>query len=246
MKINSKYIIIILFIIVLPVFANSPLSKEFNCPIDNHKFYSYVMYSYTTYGNNLRDLQEKIFDPEVFYSSKFISCPKCHFSASEPFFYANFTEQEKKDLFKILEPYKNKKIDQLIQFEIIEKIYKSLKVNNNEIGNTFLVGSYILRGEDKRYKYDHINKSNKEQIYNFQKKAIYYFDKAINENNIFSENISVTYYLMGELYRRTGDFDNSIKYFDLVLNSKIKPVWLDKITTEQKQMSIKKDDNNDI
>ncbi len=51
-------------------------------------------------------------------------------------------------------------------------------------------------------------------------------------------------YLIAELYRRTGDFKNAVKYYDVVIKSLKKSPWIEEMVTIQKKLAVNKDDNN--
>lgn len=52
--------------------------------------------------------------------------------------------------------------------------------------------------------------------------------------------------LIAEMYRRTGDFKNAVKYYDVVIKSPKKSPWIEDMVMEQKKLAVKKDDNNKI
>jgi hypothetical protein len=46
--------------------------------------------------------------------------------------------------------------------------------------------------------------------------------------------------------RRIGNFDEAIKYYDLAINDPNKKDWVESVAKEQKELALKKDDNNKI
>ena len=46
--------------------------------------------------------------------------------------------------------------------------------------------------------------------------------------------------------RRIGNFDEAIKYYDLAINDTNKKDWVEAAAKEQKELAIKKDQNNQI
>jgi len=53
-------------------------------------------------------------------------------------------------------------------------------------------------------------------------------------------------YLIAEMERRIGNFDEAIKYYDLAINDPNKKDWVESVAKEQKELALKKDDNNKI
>jgi tetratricopeptide (TPR) repeat protein len=101
----------------------------------------------------------------------------------------------------------------------------------------YLKASYFLKGDSSQ------TVKRKE----LQLNAATYFVKAIENKEYDEEATYATInYLVGELYRRIGDFDKAIKYYDLAINDKKKKDWLLEVATKQKELAIKKDDDNSI
>ncbi len=48
------------------------------------------------------------------------------------------------------------------------------------------------------------------------------------------------------MYRRTADFKNAVKYYDIVIKSPQKSPWIEEMVTIQKELAVKKDDINTI
>lgn len=48
------------------------------------------------------------------------------------------------------------------------------------------------------------------------------------------------------MYRRTADFKNAIKYYNIVINSPEKSAWIEEMATIQKELAVKKNDINTI
>jgi uncharacterized protein (DUF2225 family) len=215
------------------VAGHTSFPKEIKCPIDETEFTIYVTGSYTTFGT-MKDFQ-KFGAIGDLYESRINACPKCHFSGHEKDFEQMLSDSTKADILQILEPYKNQKIDDAMECEIAAKIYLYQKDSYNSIANMYLLASYCLKKT---------NETNRRK--EMQKECIKYLQKAIENNEFKADNHANIYYLIGELYRRTGQFDMAIKYFDMAINDENKQDWIEKIAKEQKQMAIKKDDDNDI
>ena len=48
------------------------------------------------------------------------------------------------------------------------------------------------------------------------------------------------------MYRRTADFKNAVKYYDLVIKSPQKSPWIAEMVLLQKELAVKKNDINTI
>jgi len=255
-------LLLFLFFIQISIFARTSDSKELECPVDGTKVTFTFPISYTVFGSK-KDFQRfgAIGD---FYEEIVSSCPVCHYSGTMDDFQQTFDEKTKKELAEMLKEFKDVEINDVVENEIAIKIYEYLdnkllnvaksplfiiasgniksmdffnKKSNMKIANLYLFSSYLLR-EDKEK-----TEKRKES----QKNAIIYFIKAVENKEI--ENIKAVYnteYLIGELYRRTGNFDNAIKYYDKVLKYNDIEDWLKTTATEQKELALLKDDNNDI
>jgi len=237
--------ITILFFAVMTsqtVFGDTYFKEKKKCPICDNKFEITVIGSYTTFGSK-KDFQE-FGAIGILYEIMINSCPKCCYSGYNSDFDTTFTEKTKAEIRQILEPYKETKIDDVLECEIAAKIYLYFNAKNNEVAYIYLVASYLL-------KYDTAQVIKRKEL---QKECITYLQKAIENQEYDNAETPVIYYLIGELYRRIGDFDNAVKYFDMVLGKtsdnkkkkKEKKYWLIEVATEQREMAIKKDDRNDI
>jgi len=216
------------------VWASTIFSKDVKCPICENNFKITVLGSYTTFGA-MKDFQRYgAIGP--FYEVMINSCPKCHYSGFNRDFDKTFTEETKTEILQILEPYKKAKMNDVLESEIAAEIHIYLGEKNDRIANIYLVASYLL-------KYDTNQVEKRKEL---QKECITYLQKAIENQEYEETEIATIYYLIGELYRRIGEFDNAIKYFDMALNDENKADWLEEIATEQKEMAIAKDDKNDI
>jgi hypothetical protein len=205
------------------------------CPIDGEKFTIMVTMSYTTFST-LRDFQQQGAIGDL-YESMINSCPKCHYSGYEDDLDTVFTESIREDILKILVPYRKLKMDDVIECEIAARIHLYFKDKNSIIGNIYLVGSYLAKTSKKKA----------EKRKELQSLSISYLVKALDGKEYEEEDKYASMnYLVGELYRRTGDFDNAIKYFDTAIKDENKKEWVEKVAEEQKQLAINKDDNNKI
>lgn len=205
------------------------------CPIDNTEIEFCVITGSIAYGN-YTDFQQQV-DMDDFYEGQIKSCPKCHFSGYYYDFSAMYDDKEKKEVQELLSKYNNIKIDDAKECEIAADIKVFFKETNDKIANCYLIGSYVLKTKSKKAVY------RKE----LQKKAGYYLIQAVN-NQEYADRVEIISinYLIAEMYRRTGDFKNAVKYYDEVLTSKKINAWLEETAPIQKKLAMSKDDNNNI
>lgn len=68
-------------------------------------------------------------------------------------------------------------------------------------------------------------------------------DKNEYEDKSVIANIN---YLVAEMERRIGNFDGAIKYYDVAIKDSNKQDWVEEVAKEQKELAVKKDENNTI
>jgi tetratricopeptide (TPR) repeat protein len=217
------------------LFGHTSAPVKIKCPIDGEKFTIMVTMSYTTF-NTMKDFQKQGAIGDL-YESMINSCPKCHYCGYKSDFDTTFNKPTKEEILHILEPFKDIKLNDVLENEIAAKIHLYFKDKNDAIANIYLVASYFL-------KYDSTQTAKRKEL---QEECINYLIKAIdNKEYEKKETYATINYLIGELYRRIDNFQNAIKYFDLALNDENKKDWLQEVTKKQKEMAVAKDDKNDI
>jgi uncharacterized protein (DUF2225 family) len=171
------------------------------------------------------------------YESSVNSCPKCHYCGYESDFDTTFTNAKKHEILKIIEPYKNLKITDVLENEIAVKIHQYFNSNNSVIAHLYLIASYIIKG-------DSLQTDKRKEL---QLNCAVYLSKAIDSKAFIKKGTYASInYLIGELYRRIGNFDDAIKHYDLALYDKDIQDELLEVVTKQKELAIKKDDDNSI
>jgi uncharacterized protein (DUF2225 family) len=232
----KKITLLILFLLAVQlVSAHDCHPQMVKCPIDNTEIKFCVYGGSAAYGN-YTDFQQQI-DLSDFYEQQIKSCPKCHYSGYLFDFTIDYNKDEKRKIKKILSKYDHIEIDDVKECEIAAELKEYIHENNDKIANCFLVGSYILKKNAKKAEY------RKE----LQNKARSFFIKALKKQE-YSNPIEITSitYLVAELYRRTGDFENAILYYDEVINSTQKSGWIEEMVFLQKELAVKKDAINTI
>ncbi len=231
----NKQLLLILGLLVTELCFGDEIEKEIKCPIDGKLFKISVTVGMTTSGT-LYDFQKQG-DLDDFYENSVVSCPICHYCGNKSDFDTTFTQMTKKEILKILEPYKQSKMTEVLENEIAIKVHQYFKRDNDDLANLYLVASYFLKGDT-----DQTDKRKELQL-----NCAIYLIKAVEKNEYDDKETYATInYLIGELYRRIGDFDNAIKYYDLALNDQNKKAWLQKVATKQKELAINKNEDNTI
>ncbi|QYS87849.1 DUF2225 domain-containing protein [Flavobacterium oreochromis] len=128
-------------------------------------------------------------------------------------------------------------IDNVRQCLIAAEIKELQEKTKKEIAFCYVTGSYLLRENNNEIEF-------RKEI---QLKAKDNLVSAL-ANNEYEDNtiIANIYYLIAEMDRRIGNFEEAIKYYDLAINDLNKKDWVEAVAKEQKELALKKDDNNKI
>ncbi|MFG6687757.1 DUF2225 domain-containing protein [Mariniflexile sp. HNIBRBA6329] len=185
---------------------------------------------------NYADFQRQE-DSDDHYKEEINSCSKCHFSGYLFDFEIEYNEDEKNNIKKLLKRYHDVKVDEVLECQIAAEIKQRLKQNADHIANCYLIGTYIIKGNVKKDKY------RKE----LQNKVRYYLIKAIKNKEYTNQTeIASINYLIGEMYRRTGHFRKAKSYYDIAINNPEKSPWVEEMAVIQKELAMKRNDNNRI
>ncbi|MBK7985831.1 MAG: DUF2225 domain-containing protein [Ignavibacteria bacterium] len=215
--------------------AHTCANEIVKCPIDGKEVTFCVTMSMTTFGS-FKDFQKQGAIGSH-YEELINNCPKCRFSGYINDFKVEFNEAEKNKIKEYLTKFDNVIIDDAKQCLIAAEIKELQKKTKKEIAFCYVTGSYLLRENDDEVVF------RKE----LQSKAKENLISAI-ENNEYEDKTVVANinYLIGEMARRIGSFDEAVKYYDLAINDKNKKDWVEKVAKQQKELAIQKDENNKI
>ncbi|GLB47992.1 hypothetical protein Y10_03600 [Neptunitalea sp. Y10] len=204
------------------------------CPIDNKKVEFCVTMSMSTFGSYY-DFQ-KTGAIGNHYEQLINSCPKCHFSGFLSDFEKDYSNAEMHKLTTFLEKYKNIAITDAKECEIAAEIKAFLNEPNDAISNCYLLGSYLVRSETTKTEYRIL----------LQQNTCTYLLKAIDAKEYEDKKVATIYYLIGEMYRRTADFDNAINYYNQAIANENKQEWIEQVANQMKDLALKKDADNNI
>jgi len=190
--------------------------KKMVCPVCAHEFESY------NYKNKTQALKEKesdfheiyeIFDPIIY---DIIVCPSCFYASTV----GEFEKLKAKDMETLFNEKRNSSFNYnrnrdfdmaLESYDLAIECKKKMdKPNDALIANLYLKKAWIYRGlKEKNGEIKNLT----EALHLYEKKYL----TADSVGGSLSENGLA--YLIGELARRSGDFNKAIKYFSIVLNS---------------------------
>jgi len=233
----KKIILISIILLMGQNFANAYTceNETVKCPIDGKNVIFCVTMSMTTFGS-FKDFQKQGAIGEH-YEELINTCPKCHFSGYINDFKEKISEEEKIKITEYLTKFNKTAIDDARQCLIAAEIKEIQKKEKKEIAFCYVIGSYLLRENDKEVEF------RKE----LQSKAKYNLIAALDKNEYEDKSvISNINYLIAEMDRRIGNFDEAIKFYDLAINDSNKKDWVEAVAKEQKELAIKKDENNKI
>jgi tetratricopeptide (TPR) repeat protein len=217
------------------VSAHTCENETVKCPIDGKKVTFCVTMSMSTFGS-YKDFQQQG-AVGSHYEELINTCPKCHFSGFIDDFKVKLSNEEKNKINEYLMKFNNQKIGEAEQSLIAAGIKVIQKKSNKEIAFCYLNGSYLLRESEKQIDF------RKE----LQLKAKEYLISALANNEYEDKTVFANInYLIAEMNRRTGNFEEAIKFYDLAINDLNKQDWVEEVAKEQKELAIKKDDNNKI
>lgn len=232
----KKTFLIVAFLLTSKLlFAHDCHPQIVKCPIDNVEVKFCVYGGSAAYGN-YADFQTKE-HVDDYYQELVKSCSKCKYSGFLSDFKIQYSDPEKTKIKTFLSKYKTLKIDDANQCQIAGELKQLRKESNDKIANYFLIGSYVLKLNPQRAAY------RKE----LQNKARAFFIKAVaNKEYPNAMELTSINYLIAEMYRRTADFKNAIKYYDLVIKSPQKSPWIEEMVVLQKELAVNKNDINTI
>jgi uncharacterized protein (DUF2225 family) len=240
---STKFLVIISAASLAVFFASVPdgdshtfTTDVVTCPVCGEKVTIRITTSMYV-SKTLMDFQ-RVGAVGTYYDDLIVSCPVCHFSGYVSDFSREIEDDVKKKVMTELKPKAaGRKLRGFEECEFAAKIYIWQKRRNKEIAHIYLIGSYLLR----RAKGDLEQKRK-----GFQEKAGDYFMKALTADEFEATERGVISYLIGELYRRIGEFQKALFWYDRALKEKENPDWLEGFVEKQQELAKNKDPNNDI
>jgi tetratricopeptide (TPR) repeat protein len=121
------------------------------------------------------------------------------------------------------------------RYAIVAQIYIWRKMPAKDIGNAYLRATYTMRGLALGF-------DERKREIALRKLAIKYLLRAQDKAEVPLAEIPQLKYLIGDLYRRNGEFKTAIRYFDDAAKIKNRPEWLDELLIRQKARAFAWDD----
>lgn len=232
----KKYLIIfgILLCFNNTILGHTGYPDTLKCPVCGDKVIFYITASMTTFGGYLDFQKQGAIG--YYYEEMINSCQTCYFSGFQSDFDKTYSDSYINSVKKVTEKYKGKTIDDVLECEIAAEIKLLTNYKYDLIASIYLVASYFLRTDSLQT----------ERRKGLQIKTADYLIKAL-ENKEYKKDVKATInYLIGEMYRRTGTFDKAVFYYDLAIKDKKKQDWIKNVATKQKELALKKDENNNL
>ena len=214
--------------------AHTGYNDTVKCPVCGNPVVFGITMSMTTFGSTLDFQKQGAIG--YYYEEKINACSKCYYAGYHEDFDTLFPQPYIDSIKTVTARFQGKKIDNSLECEIAAEIKMLRKPTNDRLASIYLTASYFLRGD----------KEQDERRKGLQKKVLMYLEQGLKNNEYEKEQKATIHYLMGEMCRRTGDFEKAVEYFDLAIDDKNKKDWVEKTAKDQKALAKKKDDNNEI
>lgn len=232
---KQKILIIgLLLLLKLPVSGHTGHADTIVCPVCGDSVVFYLTMSMTTFGGYL-DFQKKG-AIGYYYEEMINACPNCYYSGFYNDFDTIFTQVWKDSIKMVTSKYKGKELDNTLECEIAAEIKLLSSHKNDNIAWIYLIGTYFLRTDNNQI----------ERRITIQRKTIEYLLKGIDAEEYDKEELATVDYLIAEMYRRIGEFEKAIEYYDLAIQNKKIKDWVKDFAKQQKKLAEKGDDNNNI
>lgn len=112
------------------------------------------------------------------------------------------------------------KLEPWDRYEILAQIYLWRGLPEKDIANAYLRATYTMRGLE-------LSEVQRDHELEMRREAIRYLERAMDNAQFPLPEIPQVKYLIGELYRRNGEFNKAIRYFKDAGKMKNRPEWLD-------------------
>lgn len=207
------------------------------CPICRYVFRAPSPGPYVTIGRE-SDLCPKfpgrLSDGSRLIRSEITMCPACSFAVSETFEELDLSFDERYDIEErlkedgLLRVFRASPPPWLV-FHAAEVCGKERGLRARELGDLCLRASWVCRKE-REYPFEST----------FQIRAVRYFIRALEEDDLSGHELPVTAYLVGELNRRLGNHREALNWYvnaGRTMNNESSLAWLDRLITEQSKLA---------
>jgi len=218
----------------LNVFSHTGYPDTVTCPICSDKVVFHLTASMTTFGSTYDFQKQGAIG--YYYEEMINTCRNCYYSGYYSDFDTTFTDALVDSIRVVISPFTGMHIDESMECEIAAEIGKFHMYSNDYLANIYLTSSYFLRNDSLQ-----IDRRKK-----MQNQTIFYLQEALNADEYTTETNATIQYLIGDLYRRQGDFDTAIQFYDLAINAKKKKDWVKGVAQKQKELAETQDADNSI
>ncbi|MEW6376461.1 MAG: DUF2225 domain-containing protein [Thermodesulfobacteriota bacterium] len=176
------------------------------CPCCRFIFLTFILGSTNTYGLWGTDFFKQAAGTQ-YILIEIQTCPHCGYSGYEEDFKERKVTKELKEFVKHnIRPHARCKMLPIWKkYEFAALIAIRRGDPNREVAELYLRGAWCCQLNEEKVG---------ERYYRF--KAIEYFQNAFKANETLKEEKAIYTYLMGELYRRIGDVEHMVLWFDRV------------------------------
>jgi tetratricopeptide (TPR) repeat protein len=210
------------------------ISPMDNLPVDGWKVETIVTRGVDTdfcYLNASDSYYQKLIatDPRSGYTGY----PEDFYPALKSPLSPDVVEKVKKKLPKLFPP--PARMEPWDRYEIVAQIYIWRKMPEKEIGNAYLRATYTMRGLA-------LGADERQREHDLRDKAIDYLREAETKAQFSLAESPQVKYLIGDLYRRNGEFKKAIRFFEDAGKLKNRPDWLDEMIVRQRARAYAYDD----
>ncbi|WP_219973780.1 DUF2225 domain-containing protein [Rubrobacter xylanophilus] len=207
------------------------------CPLCGQIFRAAHAGSYITVGRDT-DLCPRFpgrrFDAARLIRSEITMCPRCNFASAEDFRELDLTFDERYDLEERLREDGLLRIFRANQppwlaFHAAEICGQERRLPARELGDLCLRASWVCRKAGERAFES-----------TFQLRAVRYFMRALDNEELEGRRLPVTTYLVGELNRRLGHHREALNWYvnaERTMQAVGRMAWLDRLISRQSKLA---------
>jgi len=182
------------------------------CPLCHTTFETRIIESVITFKGRETDfrIHAQGIDPLPHFA---IICPNCHYVAYSMDDPLDDRLVEFVQSTQYSQPLENEKVldfsEPSTKHVLLARIFEHQTESNEKIAREYLSAAWLARSLNKR-----------EDEKEYQRLALNHFVNAEKNQEVSEDQINIIRYLIGEINRRLGDFQNALAYFSKVDKSK--------------------------
>ncbi|MDP8222758.1 MAG: DUF2225 domain-containing protein [Candidatus Lernaella stagnicola] len=166
-----------------------------------------------------------------YYEKLIATDPRTGYTGYPGDFYPNLEKplapEVVKNIGKILpKEYNLGKLEPWDRYEILAKIYTWRGMPDKDIANAYLRATYTMRGLS-------LGENERKRVQKMRKLAIRHFKIAMDKADFKLSESPQLKYLIGDLYRRNGQFRKALRYYNDAAKMRNRPEWLEEMIIRQ-------------